>query len=935
MTPRALLAALALLLAAGPLVLKAQDTKVIQDFESEDDLKLWEFKATNDYFKEKPAFNATLVEAHATSGKKAMKVAGNEYMMSWKFPGDWSGYDALEIDIFLEGDGSVGGSLLIGDQAWKDKKSTYWNRHNGTFNLKPGANTLSIPVNGLFRGEAGSRNNDIKQNIDPAHILRFDIGFNPRGEVKALYLDHVRLVKESRPDGIQAYDFGPESQTVFPGFTPVSWNTVYGQNGCKAGLNVKGYAPNQARDDTFPTRLYQDFIEMNGFQFVADAPNGLYHVWVVFDDCGYWGGEQAKHRRRSITANGKEAWVDDRGESGPADGLFRFENIEPKPGDSLWELYMKDLFKPARFDAEVTDGKLNLHFKSDAGWSCKVAGVIVYSEKNKAEAEKWVAEVEARNRKEFEARALFMGPKQEELKVPDAAKAKGYWLGFPSLEENVSFVSAPGKDDGKLARTAAKGQRISYTFAVRPLKDFGAAALEATDLKGPGGTIPAAAVDLRYVMNLTQRGFNDIAYTIAPESLRPVAGASLALGKDLTRQFWITVAVPADAKPGSYSGEVKLAAGDLKASVPLTVEVLDVALDEPDFDMGFFGFHVPGELPAERRASGLKELFALLKQSGMNSVSGGPGISFKGFKDGKPDLDYGGCDAFFKTAREAGYTRTMHAYGGPGMVHGMCDGYTIGATGEKWAKELGKPFSEVVKLVYGAVKEHAEKENWLPVAYYFCDEPRVEEGAREHVKFMQAFREGAPWVNIGGGYSVHWGDSPLDKAIQDIFKTLTFSNLNSHTEKDMQMAKELGKDIYIYNQGTTRYTFGAYQWAEMRKGVKGRMQWHLLALHGYQYFDLDGREPDTAMINWGKDEIHPTIHLHRCREGADDFRWAVTLWNLAEKKKGTPDAKAAQDFLEDVNKKIGIGQNRAPSGWMGDEAFRDACIGHVKKLLAK
>ncbi len=35
------------------------------------------------------------------------------------------------------------------------------------------------------------------------------------------------------------------------------------------------------------------------------------------------------------------------------------------------------------------------------------------------------------------------------------------------------------------------------------------------------------------------------------------------------------------------------------------------------------------------------------------------------------------------------------------------------------------------------------------------------------------------------------------------------------------------------------------------------MQWHLLALHGYQFFDLDGREPDTAMINWTSQGIVP------------------------------------------------------------------------------
>lgn len=37
-----------------------------------------------------------------------------------------------------------------------------------------------IPVRGLYRGEAGSRNNDIKRNIDPDSIVRVDFGFGPK-----------------------------------------------------------------------------------------------------------------------------------------------------------------------------------------------------------------------------------------------------------------------------------------------------------------------------------------------------------------------------------------------------------------------------------------------------------------------------------------------------------------------------------------------------------------------------------------------------------------------------------------------------------------------------------------------------------------------------------------------------------------------------------
>jgi hypothetical protein len=269
------------------------------------------------------------------------------------------------------------------------------------------------------------------------------------------------------------------------------------------------------------------------------------------------------------------------------------------------------------------------------------------------------------------------------------------------------------------------------------------------------------------------------------------------------------------------------------------------------------------------------------------------------------------------------------------MVQGLHDGYVIGETGRGWEKKAGKPFGELLKIVWGAVKEHGEKEGWPTVAYGFTDEPRVLDQAKSQVELMKAYRENVPFVKIGGSYSVHWSNDPLEKAIQEIFKTLVWSALNLHTQTDLDKAKEFGKELYIYNQGTSRYSFGAYQWAEMRKGVRGRIQWHLLALHGYQFFDLDGREPDTAMVNWGRNEIIPTIHLARCREGADDFRFAVTVWNLAQKKKDSPAAQAALAFLDEIVQKIPLNKNTPPKDWMGDEAFRTACVEHLKKLAGK
>jgi hypothetical protein len=363
--------------------------------------------------------------------------------------------------------------------------------------------------------------------------------------------------------------------------------------------------------------------------------------------------------------------------------------------------------------------------------------------------------------------------------------------------------------------------------------------------------------------------------------------------------------------------------------------VLPFELDEPAFAMGFYGLHVPAVVEQRWGDRGMRELLAVLRENGMNTFSGGPAVQLKGFDvDGRPMLDFSACDRFLKSVREAGIEEVT-CYGGPGMVSGLHSGYVIGEVGRAWEKKLNKPFGEILASVWAVVRDHAKEQNWPRILYSFTDEPRVLAQAQSQLELMKLYRQYAPWVNIGGSYSVKWSDDPLEKVIQDIFKTLEWSAVNSHTPRDLEMAKQLGKTLYIYNQGTTRYSFGLYQWAEMHKGVKGRLQWHMLALHGYQFYDLDGREPDTAMINWGKDEVIPTIHLPRCREGADDLRYAVTLWNACEGKKDRPEAQEARQWLEQISGQIPVNTNRRPAGVMGDEEFRMGCAQRIVKVLAK
>ena len=153
----------------------------------------------------------------------------------------------------------------------------------------------------------------------------------------------------------------------------------------------------------------------------------------------------------------------------------------------------------------------------------------------------------------------------------------------------------------------------------------------------------------------------------------------------------------------------------------------------------------------------------------------------------------------------------------------------------------------------------------------------------------------------------------------------------------MAEAQRLGKEVQIYNQGTSRYSFGLYQWSEYRKGVRARWQWHLNILHGYQFFDLDGREPDTAMICYGRNGIYPTIEFERCRKGAEDFCLYQTLWNQVEDLRhsggNSPAADAARALLENAISGIRLDQSEPPPDFDAD-AFKAKVLSAIEKLQA-
>ena len=222
-------------------------------------------------------------------------------------------------------------------------------------------------------------------------------------------------------------------------------------------------------------------------------------------------------------------------------------------------------------------------------------------------------------------RALLFGSYTAEQLAGKAPAPAYCLLVSPAItnERLVAHVSAiPARAGKELACSGCRGEYESVSATVYALEDLKGLLVSASDLTGPGGAIPADAVDIyavkcwyqagreiwdtkhriyvpelllkddrlvrvdtekqeNYLRSTAPDGTETYLLCSGPTSenlkdVRPVDAAALQpvdVPADSLKQFWLTVHIPEDAKPGTYEGTVRFAAGQATQQMPLKVTV--------------------------------------------------------------------------------------------------------------------------------------------------------------------------------------------------------------------------------------------------------------------------------------------------------------------------------------------------------------------------
>ena len=712
---------------------------------------------------------------------------------------------------------------------------------------------------------------------------------------------------------IMKLDFGPEKAGVMAGFQTVTPKTLHTDD---RGFGWQPYACGDWKqaDVTHkqPDPLLADFIMMSGAKtrLRIDLPDGKYHLWFW---TGRWGsngwslppiegfGLRSVDGGEAIHETTRDQYFDDN---------FGWQLRQWLTPDSDFHRdWMQRWFR--RFDGTVTvkGGKLVL-----APWRrFPLNGLVICPEKDRAETERWLAELAKKQRGLFSCRDLT--PPVAEDFVPTAEERRRGLVLFAPQKETLVFPTStpnpPAPRPKALTAFACPGEAESFTLAVRPLKQYDGVRARMTDLAGP---VRIASADLTgYAVQMLPRSQSSSSYQYQGHLLREIRPRTLH--KDQTEQYWWDVRVPADAPPGVYEGEIVLEAdrGLRLACVPVSLRVLPVDLlsgDETGVKLmtpyaNFSGYHWLQKWDLYRPI--YTQDLLLMKACGLNTamLAGdarplGPTYAKAGH------LPMSVLDVPFQrwqVCKDLGFKQVFW-YGFQGL------------TSIAWRSPDSNRFAKALKDKYCGPKHRAalrdivktieqmRRERDLPPLIVSIMDEAICHGAEKalpaYTKMNRYFAELKK--EFGIRYAVLDSSYEVDGFVKglDICAPSRKGNAKNFAKMDAVDAER-----WLYNTGLRRFQFGYYCW---RAKLEGMWVWFYCDKRNHQLFPFENKS--SALAYQTVNGPIPTIRYQWVREGIDDLRYLRTLESyvqrgIASKKpKAVAAAKRGREMLDALHSRM-------------------------------
>lgn len=494
-----------------------------------------------------------------------------------------------------------------------------------------------------------------------------------------------------------------------------------------------------------------------------------------------------------------------------------------------------------------------------------------------------------------------------------------------------------------LASFATPGEFEPVLVGIYPTKDIQNLRVSVNALSGPAGVIPAEAFDIRHGR------YSDMRYPLytTKGTYRRVAellekSESFSFPARECQQWWLTVKVPENAKPGIYRGFVLVSAEGLKEiKIPYSLRVLSFTLKK-DPAKHYTAYHYDLLMrykntlqtldPSLTNEEGLSRLslneYRVMRDFGFDSAPTGY-YSY----DVKNNLFYFRGTGGFDLMRQAGLLQnnSMFAVLGNG----------IGGLYQKYMKEWIPPhcavtnlppqafFDEVTELTLKA-EEERKKNHWPEFIYNPLDEVDAsawEFGVRTHMAVKKAgvktYTTKDPKSFDAAKYADCidvWCSQPFSMSYEEVvadkkFKYWSYPNHVSGELKSREIMMKGG-----------RMTYGYGFW---RSGYEGLIPWMWRWDVGDPGDYLDDKVADTGNKLSREGEIIPAAYWLSFREGVDDEKYIYTLQQAIVDREKTKDASAralideGKKFLRELWESIEVQDKYLAVGMWPSEDFNE------------
>ena len=483
-----------------------------------------------------------------------------------------------------------------------------------------------------------------------------------------------------------------------------------------------------------------------------------------------------------------------------------------------------------------------------------------------------------------------------------------------------------GEVSGELSVSACRGEYEPASFVITAPFRINSLQVEAGDLEGPGGTIPAKAIDIKVVKCWYQSGTKGEAaekeyskralipglllnderlikvdyqkkenYLQVPVPTKqkyiwisnpdekqgdnpgipskefPLRDSPVLLPVDIpanrNQQFWVTVHVPEGAEPGTYSGRITLSTARARMDLRFKVRVLPFELSKPYYTSSMY-YRNPGGPAVLLRYR--KEMENLIAHGVTNPI----------YYPAGPKWD----DKFLQIRQELGMAE-QPLY----TIQNACDPSPAEIKEYiRWARSYG--FTGV--YFCGIDEAHTEKLVW-----------QIPRWQRTKKAGGRVFASGAQEAGSKETYG------HADSYFRTVGHVLdVFNNGRRPTREQAALWHSRGHKIWSYanphvgqdDPEIYRRNYGLVLWKNNYDGIGIYAYRHS---PGNPYNDFDGGMRDLNLTYPTINGAIDTVVWEGYREGIDDVRYVTTLTKAIEmaKKSRSKTAIEAEKYLEQVD----------------------------------